>query len=238
MLERNVSTSLYQQLADELSKKIFSGEFVPGTKLPSENTLCREYQVSRITVRQAMNLLTRQGLIESIHGKGSFVRQPAIQHSLHKIVSFRKVLQEQGLEGYTKLRSFVNEESSTYFDTPCSCLELVGYANHKPIVFYCSYFEEELGKQMLAAASRAEREKIAFSTYDLYKETDQRVVRIEQKLCAKNADGMLSEIMELNKGKALLVLQSFYYGENDILLEYKEAYYRSDVYSFRLLREV
>ncbi len=242
MIEHNGSTPMYQQLADKITEDIHSGVYAPGSKLPSENTLCREHQVSRITVRQALNLLSQKNLIMSVHGKGSFVKQPEIHHGLQKIVSFRKVLQEQGLEGYSRLRSFVDKEDSPepaqQFGKYCCVLELIGYANHKPIVFYRSYLAQEMGKKMLAAANRAEAEGKAFSTYDLYVELRQPVIRIQQQLRAKNADAILSEVMHLPKGKAVLLLQSCYYGENDQLLEYKEAYYDSDIYSFQLNREV
>lgn len=240
MIQHNASTPLYQQLADKLAADIRGGVYEPGDKLPSENALCREHQVSRITVRQAMNLLSQQNLILSVHGKGSFVRQPAIRHGLQQIVSFRKVLQEQGLEGYTRLRGFTDnvEDPEGRFGGPCCGLDLIGYANHKPIVFYRSCFRPDLGQRMLEAANRAVQAQKAFSTYDLYCEVGQRVARIEQQLRAANADAALAELMELPKGKAVLILQSCYYGEDDTLLEYKQAYYHSDIYSFQLQREV
>lgn len=242
MIEHNSSVPLYQQLADALAEEIRRGVYVPGSKLPSENTLCQAHRVSRITVRQAMNLLAQKNLIHSVHGKGSFVKQPEIQHGLQQIVSFRKVLQEQGLEGYSRLLSFVDAaedaEAVRLFSGPCCRLELIGYANNKPIVFYCSHFQKPLGKKMLEVANRAETEGKAFSTYDLYGEIGQPVTRIEQQLRAKNADAALCEVMQLPKGKAVLVLQSCYYGEDNTLLEYKEAYYHSDIYSFHLHREI
>jgi len=242
MIDHNTPIPLYQQLADTLAEEIRRGVYGPGSKLPSENTLCQEHLVSRITVRQAMNLLSQKNLIQSVHGKGSFVKQPEIQHGLQQIVSFRKVLQEQGLEGYSRLRSFVDAAEDAgavqLFGTPCCRLELIGYANNKPIVFYCSHFQKTLGKKMLEAANRAETEGKAFSTYDLYSEIGQPVTRIEQQLRAKNADAALCEVMQLPKGKAVLVLQSRYYGEDNTLLEYKEAYYHSDIYSFQLRREI
>ena len=240
MIQHNASTPLYQQLADKLAADIRGDVYQPGDKLPSENTLCREHQVSRITVRQAMNLLTQQNLIVSVHGKGSFVKQPAIRHGLQQIVSFRKVLQEQGLEGYTRLRSFSDstEDPEGRFGGDCCGLDLIGYANHRPIVFYHSCFAPDLGQQMLDATNRAAQAGKAFSTYDLYGEVGQRVARIEQQLRAANADATLAEVLELPKGKAVLVLQSSYYSADGELLEYKQAYYHSDIYSFQLQREV
>ncbi|MGW2184706.1 GntR family transcriptional regulator [Streptomyces sp. NPDC001719] len=66
--------ALYQQVAAEIRNAITAGEFPPGAPLPSETQLIARYGVSRPTVRNAIAALRSEGLIEVIHGKGSFVR--------------------------------------------------------------------------------------------------------------------------------------------------------------------
>ena len=65
---------LYQQVAAAIRQAISAGEFPPGSLLPSETQLIERYKVSRPTVRNAIAALRSEGLIEVIHGKGSFVR--------------------------------------------------------------------------------------------------------------------------------------------------------------------
>ncbi|MGP3999604.1 GntR family transcriptional regulator [Streptomyces sp. 8N706] len=69
--------ALYQQVAAAIREAITSGEFPPGAPLPSETQLIERYKVSRPTVRNAVAALRSEGLIEVIHGKGSFVRANA-----------------------------------------------------------------------------------------------------------------------------------------------------------------
>lgn len=64
---------LYRQLYDVLHARIVSGEYPADTQMPSESELGRLFRVSRITVRQALAELHRQGLIFKIQGKGTFV---------------------------------------------------------------------------------------------------------------------------------------------------------------------
>ena len=64
---------LYRKLQQELKSKILSGEFKEGDLLPSENDLTESYQVTRTTVRQALNELVREGYIYKHQGKGSIV---------------------------------------------------------------------------------------------------------------------------------------------------------------------
>ncbi|WP_326549718.1 winged helix-turn-helix domain-containing protein [Micromonospora sp. NBC_01813] len=65
----------YQVLADELRAKIESGEWPPGTKLPSRSELCREYGVSDTVVGKAMMILRATGLTETLEGVGVFVAE-------------------------------------------------------------------------------------------------------------------------------------------------------------------
>ncbi|MEU5932778.1 winged helix-turn-helix domain-containing protein [Micromonospora sp. NPDC047187] len=65
----------YQVLADELREKIESGEWPPGTKLPSRSQLCNEYGVSDTVVGKAMMILRATGLTETLGGVGVFVAE-------------------------------------------------------------------------------------------------------------------------------------------------------------------
>ena len=64
---------MYRQIADELREQISRGDLKPGDALPTESALQTTFQVSRVTVRQALKLLTELEIIESIQGSGSYV---------------------------------------------------------------------------------------------------------------------------------------------------------------------
>jgi GntR family transcriptional regulator len=64
---------LYRQIAEELHRKIDSGEYAPGAQLPTEDVLIEEHHTSRNTVRAAIKELTTFGLVETRHGIGTFV---------------------------------------------------------------------------------------------------------------------------------------------------------------------
>ncbi|WP_231124258.1 GntR family transcriptional regulator, partial [Mycobacterium colombiense] len=66
---------LHRQLYLVLHDEIDRGVIAPGEALPTEQTLCDQFGVSRITVRRALADLAEQGYIERRHGVGSFVRQ-------------------------------------------------------------------------------------------------------------------------------------------------------------------
>ncbi len=240
MINHNASISAYMQLMNHFSEAIARGEFKPGDKLPSESAVCREFGVSRTTVRQALQLLTQQGLIFSSHGKGSFVKMPAIRSELTKITSFGQVLQQKGLHGYTCIHSYCPRVSNSHpnLGADTACLELLGYISDAPAVYYQSYFSFQLGEKMWQAAKNAARSSAAFSTYDLYDRIGVIRSRVEQTIRAISASEDLATILNIPVGMALIALESVYYGPDEAPLEYKTGYYRSDIYSFNVQRDI
>lgn len=73
-LESESSTALYIQLASYFRAQIESGALPPDSRLPSEIQLAEDHDISRGTVRHAMNILVTEGLVERVPGKGTFVR--------------------------------------------------------------------------------------------------------------------------------------------------------------------
>lgn len=78
MLETQVTrgTRIYEKVVEKLKLSIASGDILPGDPLPSERQLMDDYGVSRSSLREAFRVMELLGLIESIPGKGRFVRQP------------------------------------------------------------------------------------------------------------------------------------------------------------------
>ncbi|OCN05436.1 hypothetical protein A4S06_08790 [Erysipelotrichaceae bacterium MTC7] len=87
---------LYYRLADIIEEKISSGEWKKGKPIPSERELCKMYDMSRITVRNAIDLLANQGKLEKIQGKGTFVVGTSILQNLGNVYSFSKEMEKQG----------------------------------------------------------------------------------------------------------------------------------------------
>jgi DNA-binding GntR family transcriptional regulator len=64
---------LWQQVADDLRNEIRAGRPEAGSRLPSEADLAYQYSVSRVTIRHAISTLAEEGLVEAVHGRGTFV---------------------------------------------------------------------------------------------------------------------------------------------------------------------
>jgi len=96
----------YYQLANILREKILNGEFSAQDAIPSERHLEETYNLSRPTIRQAIDLLERQGYLYRVHGKGTFVSPPKLQKGMLELTSFSEDMRNRGLEPGQRILEF------------------------------------------------------------------------------------------------------------------------------------
>jgi GntR family transcriptional regulator len=85
----------YQQLRDDLVRRIAAGEWAPGEAIPTEAELSTAYAVSTGTLRKAIDLLVAEGVLTRSQGKGTFVRRPRFDSSLFRFFRFKSADGEQ-----------------------------------------------------------------------------------------------------------------------------------------------
>lgn len=83
---------LYEQVKIRIKEMISNGDLVPGNKLPNETELCETFNTSRITIRRALKELAGEGVIEIIHGKGTFVKKSKQQLHILNLKGFTEGL--------------------------------------------------------------------------------------------------------------------------------------------------
>lgn len=246
MITRNNSIPLYEQLKDIIEHKINTSEYKANEQLPSERELCEKYNVSRITVRQAIALAEQEGLVEKVHGVGTFVARPKIKQELSTVADFQSTVAQLGLIASTrlidtnivmsdfKLSKILNKSVMEKILN----LELLGYGDDNPIVYYNTYFPIELGEKIKEVALEFMEEELPFSTLDLYKELEEyNPTHVEQTFEAIGASDDLAEKLDVDLHFPLLRITSILY-EEQTPLEYKEAYYKGDNYRFFITRQI
>ena len=87
---------IYQQIKKTIQRKIADGEWTAGQKLPSENDLVAALEVSRMTINRALRELTQQGLINRVHGLGSFVAETPRHASLIELQDIALEIEQRG----------------------------------------------------------------------------------------------------------------------------------------------
>ena len=103
---RQVREIRYRTIADELRRQIAMGELANGAVLPSEAELAGSYDVSRVTVRKALELLREDGLVSSRQGYGWFVAGDTVRQSLGTLSTIETQLTEQGRVPVRRVVSF------------------------------------------------------------------------------------------------------------------------------------
>ncbi|MBP2623384.1 trehalose operon repressor [Streptococcus oricebi] len=97
----------YQQLFKTIQEEILSEKYQVGDYLPSEHELSQTYQVSRSTVRKALALVEKIGLIEKIQGQGSkILKREQIDFPVSRLTSYRELIEQLGLPSTTKVIRF------------------------------------------------------------------------------------------------------------------------------------
>lgn len=96
-------------IAAELRKLICSGQLKPGDQLPTEATLCRQFGVSRTTLREAIQMLRTAGLLDVTPGRGSFIRTPDLTQLLADLALTAPAMRSN-LADIAHLRSLIQRD--------------------------------------------------------------------------------------------------------------------------------
>jgi GntR family transcriptional regulator len=236
---------MYMQLKEILAKKIRSGFYHDGEKLPSERELCETYNVSRITVRQALAELENASMIIRFHGKGTYVSQPKLEQELCNITPFKNSLLNKGMNPETRNISYKEVPNSYQYSKTLNIpiseniaeLVLLGLGDKKPMAYYTSYFNVKLGARINELSCQLISENQSFTTLDLYQTLDDIIVgAVYQTFEASISDKYISKLLEISVGSPILIVESIVYSSNDDPLEFRTAIYRGDMYKFSIVR--
>ena len=97
---------MYRQIADALREKIRAGELKPGDALPTESSLQEAFNVSRVTVRQALKLLTEEQIVESIQGSGTYVKEERVNYDIYQLTGFYEKLADRNVDTHSEVSIF------------------------------------------------------------------------------------------------------------------------------------
>jgi len=106
-------TPISDQVYNYIKGEIVEGNWKPGEKIPSENTLCKTLNVSRVSVRAAIKKLSSIGLIESFQGKGTFVCKEGNFHPINDLYSVMAISQNDRLSMF-EFRKIIEVASAGY----------------------------------------------------------------------------------------------------------------------------
>lgn len=231
---------LYEKAFALIKANIQDGVWLPGEKIPSERELCNLFGMSRITIRKAIEMSEQANLVRRVRGSGTYVIDKKYNQSLKKIVSFEKTLATLGTAGSTRIYEVKRNPADLLMgsilhashDEAILNLKLIGEADGSPVVFYDSYFAEDIGQEIVRLAQIAESEKKPFSTVELqHIRVQEQPLRIKQTFEAITADESLCTILNIASYHPIMKITSIIYASEQAV-EYRLAYYLGDKYKF------
>ena len=102
-----MNSPIYIQIHNELKKEIEAGVWQIGQRIPSERDLALRFNVSRMTLRQAIQTLVDEGILERQVGSGTFVARKKVQDKLAAVTSFTEIMEAQGKKPSSKTVSYL-----------------------------------------------------------------------------------------------------------------------------------
>ncbi len=235
-LKRNHPLPLYAQLYETLRADIYAQRLKPHEQLPSERELCAQFRVSRMTVRQALFSLTRDGLIYSRVGKGTFVGEPKIDQQLKTLTGFSQEMSSRGSAPSSRVVEAkiqaVSADLAEVIHIPVGAeivlLTRVRLADRVPLAIETVHLPHYLCPNLLSHDFSTE------SLYDvLEREYGYRLTRAEQTIEAALANPREIATLQLIPPAPVLVMERLTFTNQDVLIEHVQSTYRGDRYKFR-----
>lgn len=232
-LRREAPDPLYIQLKESLLMEISAGRYPPHQRLPSERDLCTTYRVSRMTVRQALLDLVRDGAIYTRAGKGTFVAGPKIDQQLRAVTSFSQEVRERGGRPtsrvlHAEVIAATPEVAAALRlppDAPVILLARVRLVNDEPLALETAYLPAARFPRLL------QYDFAAASLYDvLEREYGLTLIQAEQTIEAALASPHECDVLQLHAPAPVLKMRRITQATDGALIEYVLSVYRGDRY--------
>ena len=232
-ISRSSRIPLYFQIEEDIKKAIENGSLKAGDTVPTEDKLCQEYNVSRITVRTAIQLLVDQGYLYKQQGKRTIVLGKQLKRDASELSGFSDDAFRNGKKPGSKTISLSYETPPSWVTSAMKLettkklpkLTRVRYTDNDPIAVQVCYLSPHLN------ISVKELEEIE-SLYKFLQTTKGiHVVQGEEFLHAAIVPKNMAPHLDLDECSAVLVVRRISYDETGMIVECVEGFYRSDRYT-------
>jgi GntR family transcriptional regulator len=234
MIQKDSPIPIYYQLQEQLKEMIENEELDPGTPLPSEREMAEKYEISRMTVRQAVTNLVNEGLLTRSKGRGTFVAEEKIEQTLMKLTSFSEDMRARGIEPGSKLISFeeVQADANTAKhlsippDTHVFQISRLRFGDGEPMALEVSYLVKD----------RLPEDTVNHLENSLYDYIEQQlglaIDRARQTIEPSFATSREAELLTIDEGSPVLLLERTTFLSDNTVIEYVKSVYRGDRYKF------
>lgn len=236
MIDKQSPLPIYYQIQELIRKKIDKKEWQTGDVLPSERIFAEQYEVSRMTVRQAVTELVNEGLLRREKGRGTFVAEQKFTQTLQGLTSFTEDMKERGLKPSSRLISFnvreaagktarvlgLNDGEAVYE------IQRIRLADDSPMAMETTY----ISKKLIPGLTK---NIVQHSIYEYVEaELGLAIGYGEQSLEAALAMKKEAELLEIELNDPVLLISRITHLQDKTPFEYVKSAYRGDRYKFSI----
>jgi GntR family transcriptional regulator len=240
--ERYIPVS--EQIENILFQRIQAGAYSPQERLPSEAQLCKEFNVSRATVRTALSALSARGLLVKKPGLGTFLDLNSTQNrlvaGLEQLESVVGMAQRQGLNVHHSDLSiepvpadpFLSERLCVEPGSPVVAIRRTISVDGQPVSYHDDYVPEKflLWNQV--------NELFTGSVLDLLNQFHTpAITEADTEITSVNAEYKLCERLGVPRHRSLILLRETLYDEDGTVVEFSENYFVPDRVCLRVVRK-
>lgn len=227
---RELGQPLYRQLVDLMTGEIERGVIRPGERLPTEAELGDKFGLSRITVRQALAVLTREGLIERFPGRGSFVveRPSRTSWELKSVGDLLQIAPKTEVVSWRLVQPPLKVSVFLKTSEPCHRLRAIRFFEGQPVFYTENYIRPELGAQ-LSVEEFEDRTILELITNRIGVPIEQ----VDEEIEAGIADEPLAKRLAIAPGQPVLIQHVEMFGENGFPLQRGTGWWRGDKFKRR-----
>jgi GntR family transcriptional regulator len=235
-LSLNDGGPLYRRVRDALAGMIERGELGRGQQLPSERSLCEQFDMSRVTIRKALSVLSDEGVIDAVPGRGWFVADGTVSDPRHMLKSFSALAAVRGLAVSSRVLAHAVRPAS--FDE-ADWLQIVPGADVVQLDRLRSLdgLPVCIERSLLPLAVCAELASADFSTASLYQtiRTGSGLIptRAECQVEARKATADDAALLGMDPADPVLVTEQLTYDQRGGILEGSVTTFRGDRHRFR-----
>ncbi len=237
IINKNDIVPIYHQLKTLIKEQIEDNVWSVDEVIPSERELSESFDISRLTVRQAINDLVSEGVLYRKRGIGTFVAKKKINQVLTKLSSFTSDMEMRGFKPGAKVLDKCVVPSSKKIATIFNIEEgekvaklfRLRLADDEPMALEKSFLPVEKVGPILGES---------LENKSLYKELIEKcnlnLVRAIQTIEISYADKDEAELLNIESGTPVLLIERTTFSDKDIPLEYVQSLYRADRYKFSI----
>jgi GntR family transcriptional regulator, mannosyl-D-glycerate transport/metabolism system repressor len=229
----NTHTPLYKQVANQIKRQIESDNLDKDDAIPSEQKLSESFNVSRVTIRQAIKLLVDEGILYKVRGSGTYVKQPKIEHDIYRLQGFTEEMESlnhvpsnQVLEFSMQLpEEAIKEKLNLKDDEKVFFIRRLRSGDGEPMILEETYMPVTLFPDLsVEVMTRSKYEYVEKKGYKIKERQGEILPHIPSK--------ELRDILQM-KDSSCLAMNLCAYLEDGTIFEYTKLYFRSEKYTFK-----